>query len=86
MDSIYDRIILEAEESGKLSALSGKERTLTGKEWFYMGYLIIALLLIGLLSPSGSKPKKQNKKKQKTRPWYDVTVDDMIKYDIFFDD
>ncbi len=50
-----------------------------------MGYLIIALLLIGLLSPSGSKPKK-NKEKQKSRPWYDVTVDDMIKYDIFFDD
>ncbi len=86
MDSIYDRIILEAEESGKLSALSGKERTLTGKEWFFMGYLIIALLLIGLFSPSGSKSKKQNKKKQKSRPWYDITVDDMIKYDIFFDD
>jgi len=51
-----------------------------------MGYLIIALLLIGLLSPSGSKAKKKNTKKQQSRPWYNITVDDMIKYDIFFDD
>lgn len=49
-----------------------------------MVYLILALLLIGLLSPGGKTRKKT--KKQKNRPWYDITVDDMIKYDLFFDD
>lgn len=49
-----------------------------------MVYLVLALLLIGLLSPS--KQTRQHKKKSKSRPWYDITVDDMIKYDLFFDD
>ncbi|MCR5136726.1 MAG: hypothetical protein K6C12_06465 [Oscillospiraceae bacterium] len=51
-----------------------------------MGYLILALLLIALLSPSDSRQKKLNKKKQEPRPWYDITFDDLIEYDLFFDD
>lgn len=56
-----------------------------GKEGvMWMIYLILALLLVGLLSPSNRT--KEKTEKQKNRPWYDITVDDMIKYDHFFDD
>ena len=52
-----------------------------------MTWLIVALLLIGLLSPKSGKPKKQQKKAvRKQQPCYDISLDDMIMYDIFFDD
>ncbi|MBR4473672.1 MAG: hypothetical protein IKS55_08540 [Oscillospiraceae bacterium] len=44
--------------------------------------LIIVLILLMLLPSKGRKAKK----KKKSRPWYDISYDDMIMYDIFDDD
>ena len=83
-DSFCDRIALWAEK-GKTPLRIVLCCYDFGKEGARrMVYLILALLLIGLLSPS--KQTRQHKKKSKSRPWYDITVDDMIKYDLFFDD
>lgn len=83
-DSFCDRIALWAEKGKTPLRIVlccydfGKDGVIR------MVYLILAMLLIGLLSPS--KQTRQHKKKSKSRPWYDITVDDMIKYDLFFDD
>ena len=47
-----------------------------------MKYLIIILIAIALLPKSG-RPKKKHKE---TRPWYDVSYDDMITYDLLDDE
>lgn len=46
--------------------------------------VLIALFVLYLLlhKSSDSKPKKNNK----SRPWYDISYDDMIMYDIFDND
>lgn len=44
---------------------------------------LIGLLILCLLLPKSSKSKKETKK---SRPWYDISYDDMIMYDIFEDD
>ena len=48
-----------------------------------MVYIIVIALTILLLMPSkGLGPKE----KQQARPWYDISYDDIIKYDFFDDD
>lgn len=44
--------------------------------------LIIVLIFLLLLPSKDRKAKK----KKKSRPWYDISYDDMIMYDIFDDD
>ena len=46
-----------------------------------MKYLIILALLLAIL-PGKSKPKKSKSR----RPWYDISYDDIMKYDSFDDD
>ena len=49
-----------------------------------MIYIIIALLLLGLLSP---KPNGKKKKRRKEKhPWYDIRWDDIFLYDLMDDD
>ena len=43
---------------------------------------VIAFIILLLLPSKGRKPKE----KQQSRPWYDISYDDIIKYDIFDDD
>ena len=42
----------------------------------------IAFIILLFLPSKGRKPKE----KQQSRPWYDISYDDIIKYDIFDDD
>ena len=64
-----------------------------------MKTIIVILLLTLLFSPKDSKGgskqtgkgsvKKGSKNieaKQQSRPWYDISYDDMIKYDLFDDE
>ena len=44
--------------------------------------LIIVLIILMLLPSKDHKSKK----KKKSRPWYDISYDDLIMYDIFDDD
>ena len=46
-----------------------------------MKYIIILALLLALL-PGKSKPKKSKPR----RPWYDIRYEDMITYDMMYDD
>ena len=46
-----------------------------------MEYLIILAIVLALLPKS-----RKTKKKNKARPWYDVSYEDMITYDLFDDD
>ena len=43
---------------------------------------IILVFIILLLLPS----KKRKPEKKQQRPWYDISYDDIMKYDIFDDD
>ena len=47
-----------------------------------MKYLIILAIVLALL-PKSRKTKKKNKA---SRPWCDVSYEDMITYDLFDDD
>ena len=48
-----------------------------------MVYVIVIAFIILMLMPSkGRKPKER----QLARPWYDISYDDIIKYDMFDDD
>ena len=49
-----------------------------------MSYIIIALLLLGILSPKPGDQKR--KRRQKKRPWYDISYEDIILYDLMDDD
>ena len=40
---------------------------------------VIAFIILLLLPSKGRRPKE----KQESRPWYDISYDDIIKYDIF---
>ena len=60
-----------------------------------MKAIIVILLLIALFSPkenkSGSKAahkgnRRSRKVKKQPRPWYDISYDDMIMYDLFDDE
>ncbi len=44
---------------------------------------IIILIIILMLLPSNGK---KSKKKPQSRPWYDISYDDMIMYDIIDDE
>jgi len=44
--------------------------------------LIIVLILLSLLPSKDSKPEKN----QKSRPWYDISDDDLLEYDMIDDD
>lgn len=44
---------------------------------------IIIIIIILMLLPSNSKKPK---KKPQSRPWYDISYDDMIMYDIIDED
>ena len=46
-----------------------------------MKYMIILALLLAIL-PRKSKPKKSKTR----RPWYDIRYEDMITYDMMYDD
>ena len=48
-----------------------------------MVYVFVVAFIFLLLFPSkGHKPKE----KQQSRHWYDISYDDIIKYDMFDDD
>ena len=49
-----------------------------------MVYVFVVVLSSFFCSslPKGHKPKE----KQQSRPWYDISYDDIIKYDMFDDD
>ena len=58
-------------------------RFISEKGAILMVYVFVIAFIILLLLPSkGRKPKE----KQPSRPWYDISYDDIIKYDIFDDD
>ena len=48
-----------------------------------MVYVIVIALIILLLMPSKGH---RSKEKQQARPWYDISYDDIIEYDMFDDD
>ena len=48
-----------------------------------MVYVFVIAFIILLLLPSKGRKSKE---KQQSRPWYDISYDDIIKYDIFDDD
>ena len=51
--------------------------------------IIIALLLLGILSPKSSIQKRKAQKRkhrQDNKPWYDVTYEDIILYDLIDDE
>ena len=48
-----------------------------------MVYVFVIAFIILLLLPSRGRKTKE---KQPSRPWYDISYDDIIKYDIFDDD
>ena len=53
-----------------------------------MKAIIVILLLIALFSPkdSGKGNRRSKKEKKQSRPWYDISYDDMILYDLFDDE
>ncbi|MBR2706340.1 MAG: hypothetical protein IKE74_03760 [Mogibacterium sp.] len=46
--------------------------------------ILIVLIIALLLLPKGSD--KGTKKGKSSRPWYDISYDDMIEYDLFDDE
>jgi len=54
-----------------------------------MKAIILIVILVALFCPTGSKGHGKGKKvqeKQRSRPWYDISCDDMIMFDLFDDD
>ena len=43
--------------------------------------IILVFIILLLLAPKKRKPEKKQQ-----RPWYDISYDDIMKYDIFDDD
>ena len=58
-------------------------RFISVKGVILMVYVIVIALIIRLLFPSKGR---RSKEKQQSRPWYDISYDDIIKYDMFDDD
>ena len=46
--------------------------------------ILIILIIVLLLLPKGSD--KGTKKGKSSRPWYDISYDDMVEYDLFDDE
>ena len=53
-----------------------------------MKAIVVILLLIALFSPKdgGKRDRGSRKVKKQSRPWYDISYDDMIMYDLFDDE
>ena len=59
-------------------------RRLTGNEKGVIPMVEAIILVFIILVLLASKKRKPEKKQQ--RPWYDISYDDIMKYDIFDDD
>lgn len=54
-----------------------------------MGYILLLILVLVLVMPKGSdsaSKRKNHMKKKDNRAWYDISTEDLIDYDMFFDD
>ena len=54
-----------------------------------MGNILFLIVVLVLVMPRGSgsiNKRKNHMKKQDNRAWYDISTEDLIDYDMFFDD
>ena len=54
-----------------------------------MGYILFLVVVLVLVMQKGSgsiNKRKNNIKKDTNRAWYDISTEDLIDYDMFFDD
>lgn len=54
-----------------------------------MGYILFLVVVIVLVMQKGSgsiNNRKKHMKKKTNRAWYDISTEDLIDYDMFFDD